>query len=365
MTLPMKKLITLLTIFTAACSDGGTDVPTETNGGTDVSAGPPAALSIIAGADQADTVLATLATPITVEVKDAADVPVSGVVVNFVVTTADCGGPFAGSAATDAAGLAADLWVLGTKAGPCTMEVRAVTSAGVPQVLGSLEATILPGAAVASGPPVFDSNESAWIDDFVDIFDVIEFRDQFDNALEGPTVTLNGGVGLNRVGDSISASTEREDVVGFTVGIYTSKFDAATFAWLQDLRANSWHISFSCANNTGGGSPPDSLAVEMTTDSMVYRLFPGLGNRNANGFVYASGTVTQVRDGVESVVAITDDRTNFIHVAKSLQWGGSQGIAVSAEPIPSTYTGGSWCEFGRLGWGNWANTSPVIFSKVP
>ena len=200
--------------------------------GDPVSDGPVAALSIIAGADQADTVLATLPTPITVEVRDASSAPVSGAVVNFVVTTADCGAPFAGSASTDAQGRAADIWTLGTKAGPCTMEVRAVTSAGVPQVLGSTEATILPGAIT----DVETKSGSAWIGEKIAIGDVAMFSDAHGNAI-GPVTLTGEGANIDRVGDSLSWAAERGFEVVYEV---RGRGSAEKLAWLQDLRLHDW-----------------------------------------------------------------------------------------------------------------------------
>ncbi|MEE8551498.1 MAG: hypothetical protein V3T08_09635 [Gemmatimonadota bacterium] len=355
----MKAPILLaLAVALAAC--GG-------DGGTNVSSGPPAALSIIAGADQVDTVLATLATPITVEVKDAADVPVSGTVVNFVVTTADCGAPFAGSAATDASGLASDLWVLGTKAGPCTMEVRAVTAAGEPQVLGSLEATILPGAAVS----VNASQGSAWVGEKIAIADLAEFEDAHGNLLTAPDVTLVGNVaGIERAADSIWSAIERQETIGYQVGDYASQLDASRIAWFQDLGLSSWQVAFSCSGNSevGGspnGDPPDSIAVEMALDSVVYSVTPGIDRSNSAGTVYFSGIHTRVTGPDEVEVPLDDHEQFFIQRAGLIEWGTGRGLATSSEGVPSSYTGGDWCVFGVVGWSGWQTASLVIFSKLP
>ena len=354
----MTKLI-FITLILAACGDGGTNV----------SDGPPAALSIIAGDNQSDTVLATLDTPITVEVLDGADTPISGVIVNFVVPTPDCGAPFAGSASTNDLGRAADLWVLGTKAGPCTMEVRAVTAAGVPQVLGSVEATILPGAVVG----ITAWQGSAWVGDKIAVSDLAEFKDAHNNTLSNPTVTLVGDVaGIEQVGDSIWSVAEREEIIGFQVGSYTSHLDASIIAWFQDLRLSSWQVAFSCSASTDFtvlGSPPDSIAVVMALDSVNYGVLPGTGmlhgTANATGSLFFSGTQTRVTGPDTIVVPANHDGEFFIQRAGVIEWGTGKGSATSSEGVPSTYTGGDWCVRAVAGWSDWQNSSPVFFSKTP
>lgn len=79
-------------------------------------------------------------------VVDQLDRPVSGQVVNFVVVSGG-GSVFAGAAATDADGRAADIWRLGNAAGEQSVEIRAVTPDCVPQTFGVFTATAIPGPA--------------------------------------------------------------------------------------------------------------------------------------------------------------------------------------------------------------------------
>ena len=104
-----------------------------------------ASLAVIAGNLQTDTIEAQLADPLTIALKTDTEDPIPGALVNFVVVEEDCGRPFAGSALTDAEGLASELWRLGTEAGLCTMEARAVDSDGTAQVYATMEAIVESG----------------------------------------------------------------------------------------------------------------------------------------------------------------------------------------------------------------------------
>lgn len=106
----------------------------------------PVFLSVIAGNFQADTIEAMLADPLTVRLTSQEDGrAIGGATVNFVVVEEDCGRPFAGSAVTNDEGDAAERWELGTRAGGCTMEARAVKPDGTPVVYATMNATIEPG----------------------------------------------------------------------------------------------------------------------------------------------------------------------------------------------------------------------------
>ena len=90
--------------------------------------GPPAELSVISGDAQSGTVGLELSQPLVVKAVDASGRAVQGQVVNFRVT-AGGGSVFAGSANTNAEGIAQERWTLGTTAGDDqTVEARAVDS---------------------------------------------------------------------------------------------------------------------------------------------------------------------------------------------------------------------------------------------
>ena len=104
-------------------------------------------LSIVEGQAQRDTVMKRLPGFLAVEVLAEGN-PTQGVLVNFVVLDADCGQPYVTGVLTNASGRAQNFWDLGTLAGPCTMEARAITPSGQPVSYGTFTATADPGPLV-------------------------------------------------------------------------------------------------------------------------------------------------------------------------------------------------------------------------
>ena len=101
-------------------------------------------LSIVAGNAQADTVTKTLPTALAVRVTDAAAQPIEGVLVNFVVVEEGCGSAFAPAVLTNASGDASNFWTLGTLAGPCSLEARAINDLGEAVTFDTFTATAMP-----------------------------------------------------------------------------------------------------------------------------------------------------------------------------------------------------------------------------
>src|SRR5215217_3100041 len=101
----------------------------------------PATLDIVSGNQQYGSPGAMLADPLVVRVVTSTGTPVSGQVVNFVVTSGG-GKVFAGTAITRADGLAKERWTLGTNtAAAQRVEARAVdTETGNPLVFASFTA---------------------------------------------------------------------------------------------------------------------------------------------------------------------------------------------------------------------------------
>jgi hypothetical protein len=155
----MLAVLTALTAGTWGCGrDGATTQPTQLR---------PSLVRIVSGDGQHDTVTRMLPAPIEVLVTaspsgrlslsvagpqgvsaqvQSAGVPVPNQLVNWVVVEEGCGRPFAGSALTDSLGRAKERWELGTKAGLCHMEARAVDQAtGEPIVFDTATAIALAG----------------------------------------------------------------------------------------------------------------------------------------------------------------------------------------------------------------------------
>lgn len=326
----------------------------------------PLALSVVSGANQTDTVRATLATPITVELKttDATPVPIPGVLVNFVVTTADCGAPFAGAAITGAAGRASERWILGTVAKACSMEVRAVDADGTPRVFATVGATVTPGAIVTFST-LRSGQHGAWLGGRIAVSGLVNFSDQFGNAVSDVPITLLGGLGIQRLGDSIWSDVERQDALGFSAGGFT-RASGLNVAWLQDLRLSAWRVTFSCWDpEQPQASEPDSIAVTLTTDSVVLNVTPGPGVFNAAGHLFLTGTVDQRFPGTPGITTVALSHARFFtHLAGVMDWLGQE--ATSAEPIPSTYTGGDWCVREIIGQraSVFRSNSPATMTKV-
>ncbi|MDZ4864164.1 MAG: kelch repeat-containing protein [Gemmatimonadota bacterium] len=176
--------------------------------------GPVVAYVIVSGNGQTGTVGQDLPQPIRVLATDANDQPVPNVVVNF-VTTGGGGSVFAGSALTDAAGIAAEIWTLGTVAGsPQTLEVRAVDAAGVRHVYGLFTATavaVVPTAIVA----VAGDGQTADAGAAVAVPPSVRLTDQFGNLVPNQIVTFAVGSGGGSVTGG-SATTNAQGIA--TVG---------------------------------------------------------------------------------------------------------------------------------------------------
>lgn len=78
---------------------------------------------------------------------DTEDVPVPNVRVLFVAAGENCGGPLEPLIISDEDGYVGNVWVLGTEAGTCRMDVRAVNGSGIQLGVSSTEAEVLPGQA--------------------------------------------------------------------------------------------------------------------------------------------------------------------------------------------------------------------------
>lgn len=176
--------------------------------------GPAVAYAIVSGNDQTGTVGQDLPQPIRVLATDANNQPVPNVVVNF-VTTGGGGSVFAGSALTDATGIAAEIWTLGTVAGsPQTLEVRAVDAAGVKHVYGLFTAT-----AVAGGPTaivlVAGDGQTADAGTAVAVAPAVKLTDQFGNLVPNQLVAFAVSSGGGSVTGG-SATTNAQGIA--TVG---------------------------------------------------------------------------------------------------------------------------------------------------
>jgi hypothetical protein len=160
-------------------------------------AGPPAALTVVSGSAQQGESGELLATPLTVKVADAQARAVANAVVTFVVAA---GGGTLNQAVdtTDAEGVAAVRWTMGSALGDARVEAR-VTGLVTPAVFT---------ATVKAGPPTAAAQISATVGNSASGFDVtdsvsIRVTDRFEHPVAGAAV----GFAVTSGGGTVSSAT--------------------------------------------------------------------------------------------------------------------------------------------------------------
>ena len=305
---PARKLLTGLAFAVAACSDGTSPDPAPDPTGTP-------AMDIVAGDGQVDTVTHTLPEPLVVAVtrdpetgvvtvgpyrSSRAGDPMPGTLVNFRVTTNDCGEAFAGAAITDSLGMAADIWQLGTAARECRMEVRAVTSTGEPLVYDTFFATAQPGPAATIDLVVADT--FAFLHAPLAVTDLVSaVRDAFGNPIDGATFAASG---LLLDGDTLRSAGETWGDITIESGDASATMHVT---YLLDLRRYQWSATARCNGGQWGGVEAELV---LQTDSVRYFAYdpdrmnwPGLEGR-----MYVSGTAAPYGydEAGDSLTAPTD-----------------------------------------------------------
>jgi hypothetical protein len=183
----------------AACGGDGT--------GPD-GAGVPARLDVVAGDLQSATVGTELPQPLVVKVTDAKGKPVSGLVVNFVVTAGN-GHVFAGAVQTNGSGEARERWTLGTVTGDTQkVEVRTVDAGnGDKVVFATFRAVATPGAPMAIAPvaPAPAGVAGQPLSDSI----AAKVTDQYGNPVPGATVlwTVRAGGGSISPASNVTGPT--------------------------------------------------------------------------------------------------------------------------------------------------------------
>ncbi|MBX7120189.1 MAG: Ig-like domain-containing protein, partial [Gemmatimonadaceae bacterium] len=162
------------------------------------------------GDAQADTVGATLATPLRVVVRDALNNPVAGVLITW--TAVDGGGfLFPASSTTDANGIASAQWILGTTTSP-TDSTQLARASGVGSPVNFV-ATARPGSVNAATTLVAVAPASVAASRNAPAAVTVTARDRFGNVVPGKPVTLTaGGVGNTIVQPAVT------DVFGIATG---------------------------------------------------------------------------------------------------------------------------------------------------
>jgi hypothetical protein len=167
------------------------------------------AFGIVSGGGQTGIVGQQLPQPVRVLAMDSDSQPVPNVVVNFVVSNGG-GRVFAGSVLTNAYGIAADIWRLGTVAGSAqTLEVRAVDAAGNEQVYGTVSATATAGNPTSITALAGDG-QSAEVNTAVPLAPTVKLLDRYGNPVPNYPVIFAATVG----GGVVAGGQANSDVFG-------------------------------------------------------------------------------------------------------------------------------------------------------
>lgn len=176
---------------------------------TDPAAAGAPALLVVSGSGQSGVAGTELPQPLVIKATRANGSPLVNVAVNFHVTSGG-GGMFAGTAITDAKGIAKDYWTLGTStAEPQRVEVRAVLSSGEKEVFGTFAATALPGPAAHIAIHAGDG-QTALAQAAVAIAPAVLVSDQYANPVPGVAVIFAVASG----GGSVSGANPTTDAAG-------------------------------------------------------------------------------------------------------------------------------------------------------
>lgn len=176
----------------------------------------PAVLQVVSGNNQSAVAGTELANPLVVRVEDAGGQPVAGQAVNFRVT-AGGGSVFAGTATSDANGLAADRWTLGTSvSAQQQVEARAVRSDGTPVVFGTFSATVLPGPGAQLMSALGNGQSVGILDTEPESVSVL-VADSYGNPVAGAAVTW----AVTSGGGSISPAVSTSGAMGRAAALWT------------------------------------------------------------------------------------------------------------------------------------------------
>ncbi|MEO8200468.1 MAG: kelch repeat-containing protein [Gemmatimonadota bacterium] len=215
----MRRFVRILPLVAAWALASCTDTSQEPTQGDF-----PISLSVFSGNGQTGQAGQELAQPLQVLATDGNNQPIPNQIVNFVVTSGG-GSVFAGTALTNASGIAAEVWRLGTVAGQAhTVEVRAVDPDGTKHVFGVFTATV-----IAANPDTIvihaGNGQTAPTGQAVPIAPAVRLADQYGNPVVNQSVTFAVTAG----GGSVTGSPALTNSQGIaTVGSWTLGASAGT-----------------------------------------------------------------------------------------------------------------------------------------
>jgi protocatechuate 3,4-dioxygenase beta subunit len=263
------------------------------DGGTDPQPGDAARIEVIAGSGQEGTVAQPLPQPVQVRVVDAAGRPVPDEVVNFVVTGGG-GTVSVGSMRTNADGVAATVWTLGTRTGVAqTLEARIGTAGGQTIVSDPVTAGTRAGAP-ARAEAATDTMLGGVVGTVLDDTLAIRVLDAHGNLVPGAAVTWTaaGGGGVA----PLSAQTDAQGIARalWTLGTDQSQTQLVTAGPVGSARFRARVATLLVFNNEGGVmAPPGSSRIVQVRVRGPAGAVPGVQVRwlvGGGGSVTASGS---------------------------------------------------------------------------
>ena len=295
-------------------------------------------LLIISGKHQSGLPGEPLAAPFAVRVRDPDNRPVEGVRVTFTVLTG--GGTLSTTATqTDASGRAESTLTLGTEPGTNTVEVRAH---GIPDSrIFSAEAT-LPPPEPASLSIVSGDNQTGFTGDALANPFIVEVRDQYDDPLEGATVTF----AVTEGGGTLSATTATTGAAGGAMSTLTLGAEPGA----NTVEASVAGISETANFHAEATLPPptptapsiissenqEGLTGETLTDPLVVEVLDQYGDPMEG--VTVTFTVIE-GDGTLSATTVTTDADGLAKTTLTLgNAPGPNTVEASVEGVAETVT---------------------------
>jgi hypothetical protein len=342
---PLAILVLLATAVSCSDSTGPRKV------------GPPARLDLIAGEGQEGVVGTELSTPLAVRVTDAHGTPVSGQLVNFVITSGG-GSVFAPAAVTDANGEVRNRWTLGTSTSvPQTLEARAVdNTTGEKLVFATFHATAKPGAPhdvlISAGDAQTGVVGEVLANDFA-----AKVADQYGNGvpgvsvswavgfgdgsiLPGPAKTNASGIATARLtlGNTMGANSASATVPGFQSAIFHATALAGPPALLVAVSggdqsapvATTLPTPFVVRVTDAHGNPTSGVAVAFTVTAGGGTVSAATGVTDAAGLASTRLTLGTVA-GVNSVTVSAPGLTSVSFSATGTAGAASQIVKGSGD----------------------------------
>src|SRR4051794_23337797 len=268
----MDKLTKRLALLALACT-AALPACSDSSG---PKVGPAAHVDVVSGNTQTGAVNTQLPQPLVVRVTDAGGNAVKGQAVSYVVT-AGGGQVSAGTATTDASGIAQTLWTLGgVAASPQALEARAVNGTGQVLASAAFTATATPGApaqAAAYGASAVggDTVVAGVVGSVVEDSFAVIVRDAAGNPVPGAqvawTVTGGGGSITSPTTADAAGVARTQWVLGASAGPQTAQATVAgTTIRFTAYPADRLVID---AGNGQTGGPGIAVTVRVGTQSSV------------------------------------------------------------------------------------------------